>query len=123
MIWKSTPKSSSDDGFDESLREFAEKARQYRREAAMASTASATSPYYGIPSTHTYEDRATDYAPAKAKQADLDKANKKIALLEEKMKHMEETFAKTVKDLVESLTKEHDERTTTDEAALDDIPF
>ena len=46
----------------------------------------------------------------------------KTAILEEKMKHMEETFAKTVQDLVESLTKEHDERTT-DKAALDDIPF
>lgn len=70
---------------------------------------------WGSPSAH-------EYVTLNAKQEDLDIANKRIADLEHKMKHMEETFTKTVQDLVEALTKE-DNGATTNPPRSDDIPF
>lgn len=118
MIWKSTPKSSSD------IREWNEEpvADHYTK-----AVEDLTSGRTFSPSPPSYEDlyetssttRMVELEEFKRKVIILEE---KIALLEKKMKHMEETFAKTVQDLVESLAKEYDERTT-DKATLDDIPF
>ena len=142
-IWKSTPKSSSDEwsvyrdaesmklfrknmktGERIEILDMEEQVRRYEREAAEASSSTKS---YGIPPPLSSSSLADMYEASSsvklAEESELTKANRRIALLEEKMKHMEETFAKTVQDLVESLAKEYDERTTTNEATLDDIPF
>lgn len=111
MIWKSTPKSSSD------IREWNEEpvADHYTK-----AVEDLTSGRTFSPSPPSYEDLYE--TSSTTRMVELEEFKRKVIILEEKMKHMEETFAKTVQDLVESLAKEYDERTT-DKATLDDIPF
>lgn len=78
------------------LRKLREQMDEYEKYREISTTST-----YGSPTTYTYVGNAL-YEDRREKE--LKDLKKKVKVLEKKMEHMEETFAKTVQKLVEALS-------------------